>query len=838
MLIRQCVRHKLNVKTVARSLLNYEGFFKSIFFSAPLILALLLPAVSAANQPADQVEPIILSITLNMVQKGEFMVNMTKDGDFFIKSDDLKAMGIRELSGKNIEIDGEPYMSLRSMAEMKFIFNEKKLSLDITVSPRLLPARSIDFMPQRQTKVYYPADSSFFLNYGLNYSETWPHSGNSEGVTNEVGIRTGDIVFLSDSIYTKDQTEQKFTRLMSNVTYDRRNELQRIIAGDFIASSGDLGSSITLGGLSFSKIYALNPYFIKNPLVDFSGVVSLPSELEVYLDGAKILSEKLAPGEFDLRNIRGYGGSGLVEVVIKDPFGREQRIRYPSYFTDILLKKGLHEYSYNAGFLRENLGIESNSYGAPAFSFFHRYGVTEFLMLGLNGEGTRGLYNLGSQASLLAGNAGVVTLTVSGSRDDQQGAGYAGTMSYGYQGQTINGSFYLRDFSEHYTTIGNRNTTERIKYQAGAGTGFFAGRVGSLSLDFSASETYGAQVVKSVKATFSRNLTPQLNVTTSLGKTMGSEGSYEFFVGMNYYPGKDKLVAARYDQAGSVNTETIQVQKNQPVGEGLGYSATVARSELPTGEAYSLDPTVQYNSLYNILRGEYHQTYTEGISSESTQLFLSGAVVYAGNVIGFTRPVTDSFGLVKVEDIEGVRVYNSNQEVGRTNSSGVAFIPNMNSYYENQISINDKDVPMDYSLSGVAEFVSPPFRSGSCIVFEARRLQYITGMLKMKSGASLEPAEYVEATMTVGDKEITFPTGRGGEFSFENLITGEQGQPEHRNCSSLARRDVSPVIKAGRYKTSFEYKGKQCAFELVIPDTKETIIDLGDVTCEGGISQK
>jgi outer membrane usher protein len=56
---------------------------------------------------------------------------------------------------------------------------------------------------------------------------------------------------------------------MSNVTYDRRNEQQRIVVGDFIASSGDLGSSINLGGLSFSKIYAMNPYFIKNPLLDF-----------------------------------------------------------------------------------------------------------------------------------------------------------------------------------------------------------------------------------------------------------------------------------------------------------------------------------------------------------------------------------------------------------------------------------------------------------------------------------------------------------------------------------------------------------------------------------------
>ena len=86
--------------------------------------------------------------------------------------------------------------------------------------------------------------------------------------------------------------------------------------------------------------------------------------------------------------------------------------------------------------------------------------------------------------------------------------------------------------------------------------------------------------------------------------------------------------------------------------------------------------------------------------------------------------------------------------------------------------------------------------------------------------------------MTVGDKDVTFPTGRGGEFSFENVMAGEQGQPERRNCSSLTRKDISPVITAGRYRTSFGHKGKTCVFYLVIPETKETIVDLGDVTCE------
>src|SRR5512143_835567 len=191
MSIRQCARHKLNLELIAQGLANHAGVLKSSFFSVPLVLALSLSSIAAVNPPALQFEPIILSITLNMEQKGEFMVNMTKDGDFLIKATDLKAMGLRELPGTIITIDGEPCVSLRSMDEVKFIFDERKLSLDITVPPRLLPTRTIDFMTQRRTNVYYPKDSSAFLNYGLSYFETFPGQSPSTSITNELGVRTG-----------------------------------------------------------------------------------------------------------------------------------------------------------------------------------------------------------------------------------------------------------------------------------------------------------------------------------------------------------------------------------------------------------------------------------------------------------------------------------------------------------------------------------------------------------------------------------------------------------------------------------------------------------------------
>lgn len=203
--------------------------------------------------------------------------------------------------------------------------------------------------------------------------------------------------------------------------------MQRLIAGDFNAVTIDFGSSLNIGGLSLSKIYSINPYFIKHPLAGFSGFASLPSEIEIYVDGVKVRSERISPGEFDLRNISYYGGAGAVEVLLKDPFGKVERILHPFYFTDALLGRGLHEYSYSAGFLREDFGASSSRYGGPAFSAFHRYAPSDALTVAFRAEAVRDRMSGGPQATFRLGKAlGIVSTALSISSDRAEGSSHSG----------------------------------------------------------------------------------------------------------------------------------------------------------------------------------------------------------------------------------------------------------------------------------------------------------------------------------------------------------------------------------------------------------------------------
>ena len=753
-------------------------------------------------------ETVVVSVVLNEESKGEFFVNLAVENDFLIRAEDLRSMGFREFAGDVTLVEGEPHISLRSIGGVTFEFDEKTITLRITALPAMLPERTIDFTPQRQTKVHYPRDSGGFLNYGVTYLAGRAFAFQSLDVTNTVGARVGDFLLLSDSTFRKTPDDEKFTRLMSSLTYDRRSELTRAVAGDFFASSGDLGNSLNLGGVGFSKVFRIDPYFIRYPLADFSGLVAFPSEAGIYLDGSRIRTEKLSPGEFAIRNLSSYDGAGVVTVVIKDPFGTEQRIVYPYYFTETLLKKGLHEYSYNAGFLREEFGTRSGRYGGPAFSLFHRYGAMDSLTLGFRGEGDRDGMNAGPTATYRIGVPGVVTASLAGSLAKGGGVGAAGLADYVYQDRRFSARISLRGYTKEYEIAGDPGT-ERVRYEAAAGASCASRELGSVSFNADIAEMFVGKDRKIASLTFSRNLTRKATAFLTYRNVREETSTDEVFLGLTYYPWPDHSASAGYERSDGKDTERIQIQKNQPAGEGIGYRGTFERKDSPSESSNLVNPFFQYNGRYGIYSAEYLGEYREpGGDTESYRLSASGGVAYVGGTFGISRPITDSFGLVTVDRLEGVRVYLNNQEIGRTDEKGRVFIPNLGSYYENQVSIGDRDIPIDYSISEVAKFVSPPLRSGSVIPFEVRKFQAVTGTLHVQSGEKVSPGEYLEVMMGVGEREISFPTGKGGEFYLEN-------------------------IPPGSHRASVRIPDRPCSFDLVVPESDEMIVDLGEVTCEG-----
>jgi outer membrane usher protein FimD/PapC len=769
--------------------------------SAVLILA-LWPSVS------EGAETIILGVTLNGVPKGDFFIMSAGEGDFLVRTEDMLEMGFKESSGEVMVMGGEEYISLKSMYGVEFKFSADDLTLDITARPELLPTTTVDLQPPRRMNVRRTGgETSAFFNYRLDYVAGDSFAFDSFSLADEAGFRVRDLLFTTDSSYSRTEVGDEFVRLETSMTYDMRDTLQRFVAGDFFASPGDLRSSLNMGGLSFSKLYRIDPYFIKQPLFGLSGLVSMPSEVEVYLNGALIKRMKIQPGEFELQNIASYGGAGDLEILIKDPFGNVERISSELYYTDSVLKKGLHEYSYNAGFLREAFGVESFGYGGAAFSAFHRYGVSDSFTLGVASEAAGWIFNIGPEVSYAAVKAGLLSASLSAS-SDTSGLGVAGSLAHTYQSPYFSTRLLLRGYDEGYASINSGLTGERPRYEAGAGVSVGTESFGMVSLDYSASARYDDVDKLTASATYSLSPVERTTVFATYRDTReGAESEEEIYLGLSYYPWPSTTVSATRLSGGETETSTLQVQRNAPYGEGLGYRASL-KSETSGGEtAETFSPYLQYNSRYGIYTAEY-KSYGDGDDlSEYYELTAAGGLAFVGGRVGVSRPVTDSFGLVRVEGLEGVGVSANNQAVGKTDRHGEVFVPDLNSYADNQVSISGRDIPIDYAVPEAIKVISPAYRSGTVIEFETARVQAVTGYLKIISDGVVRDAEFYDGSVEVDGSTVLFPTGKGGEFYLEN-------------------------IRPGAYRAAIVHDGDACSFDIAIPESGDVIIELGEIYCE------
>lgn len=820
MLTRPCARlPDIVLYCVARS---FQLSFALLFCFSFLLFATLVPS------PVQADETIITAVTLNQQKKGTLFVVMRDDGDFLLLPADLEQMGLRQLPAERVVIDGEAYISLQALQDVSFAFDDQSLILAITAAAELLPGQSVSLAYARQGSVYYPRESSLFVNYGLAYNTGGDSALDFQNfnVSNEVGWRLGDVLLISDAVYTETREEEQLVRLNSRLIWDQRDSLHRLVAGDLTAVSGDLGSRLPMGGLSFSKVYQLDPYFIRYPLFDFSGLVNLPSEVELYVDGVKVRTERFAPGEFELLNFQGIRGAQNIEVVVRDAFGREQSITSAIYATDQILSRGLHEYSYNAGFQRRNFGYSSNDYEHdPAFTAFHRYGLTDWFNLGGSTELSEDLVNLGLQTKLVAGPYGLLKLDGAGSFTAGE-SGAAGQLTYEYQTRRFNARLGVQAYSTDYRTLGDLDTAVDRKLNLVASAGYLTARLGSFGVRYLEAQQHEQPSRRELTLSWSRQLIQRADLNASLSWIDEDRGYAEGSLTLTWRFGRDHAITASHRHERDRDAQSLEVRKNIPYGYGTGWSLEGERIEAGSTTSERANGYLQHNASHAILRGDFGHTQNDFDTDTSTRLSLSGALVQVGGRFGLTRPVRDSFTLVTVGEAEDVLVYVNGQNSGWTNRNGQLFVPDLSSYYENRVSFEDKDIPLDYLMPQVKLSVSPPLRSGSCVNFPLKRYQAFTGTLHVDEQGEKAPLRDAELILQFPAGPVTFWTDSRGEFYLDSQmdvidILAVQG------CG--AAYGSPTLLPPGTYPLTVKQNGRTFQSRLSLPESVETFTDLGAI---------
>lgn len=796
---RKPVRHdRLPRVPTAAALLPH--FLRRVLF---LLLALHGLSGPAIAQPPET-ERAILQLSVNQIERGE-VVALLRSPDVLLRVADLERAGLRDFAGQRETIAGDAYVSLLSLAPVvTFELDERALALRLTAQPSRLTATVQDFLQSRPPGLIYTTDSSAFLNTsvtGIDFDRfTW---------TGEGGLSIRNTLLYGTAF--RDELGV-FSRGITSFTVDDRERLMRWLVGDRFDSTGPLGGSALLGGFSISREFALDPYFVRFPTVGLSGAVLTRSTAEVYVNGQLLRRELLPPGPFELRNLPAPVGSGTAEVILRDAFGRQQVISSPFYFTSSVLRAGVQEWSYDVGFRREAQVTGLGEYGPWAVLARHRVGVTEDLSAGARLE-------LG--ANLVSGGpivtarlpVGEVELSVAGSSTDTED-GWAASLAYNYASRMFSVGWALRTASDHYVTTSLRAPEDRPVLEATALVGFPITSRSTVTLQYTHADFRDAGPQERMSAALSVRLTNRANlfVTASYSRQPGQKPETTVFTGVTYYLGDNTTATASHEVSRHQNNTALEVQRSLPLGTGVGYRARATRNEqdLPQVDGRSGGSTVEYQGLadvqYQSPFGFYEASYERTGGRDSTMLTAAAGVVAIGGGLHLSRPVQDSYALINVPGVPGVRGSLNNQVVGRTDSRGNLLVPNLLSYYGNRLSIADQDIPIDYSIGVTDRLVGPPVKGGSVVTFPARRVQAFVGSVAVEVAGRMVTPAYGQLTVTAEGQTYESPIGRDGEFYLENL-------------------------PRGRHAAVVDHKDAACRFTLEPPVSPASLVDMGTVRC-------
>ena len=774
---------------------------------AALILAAPLPAAAQAPTPrlaaakAPQDDELIVTLRVNGVDRAELTLLRKADGDFWLPAGEVAGLKIDPQEQALREAGGQRYYSLRALGA-RVAFDEATLALQVDFPPKSLAGTEIDLANRPPPVPLTPAGRSLILSYRL--ASTRASGGPAQvAMDTDLNVRLGPILLRQESrmVFTGTPGTRRFSRGSSQAIWDDRQNGRRVIVGDVVSSAGAYGTSITAGGILVAKDYDMLPDVIKQPTASLQTSSALPAQVEVAVDGSTIYRANVGPGPISLNNLLLYGGTRNVRVTVTDASGRREVLEQPFLFTDTVLAQGLHDYSYFLG-KRSELGADNAwHYRELAWQGFHRYGVNDHLTVAAGGEGNRDFTNAGAGITLRSDTLGLLSLDLLGSRDRLAGT-FAPGWSARYTYATPLGSLVLgkRHFGGGFRSFISGALAPNLRDESRIGVATQFGQF-SLALDLARSTD-----------DLATHDTGSFRMATSIGRrtTLSAElqarrdngvRDWGAFVFLRHELDGDRWVGSSVHASPGRPTFELETGKQLSQGEGVGYRLGLASGT--QGDAGGVDTSLSANwNLRPVTLEFIGSSPLRGSGSRFAEVAASGAVVAVDNYWGLTRRVDDGFVLARLGvPQKGVDVLVNNQVQGTTDANGVLFIPQVTSFGRQDVSVDAKQLGMQYSLPVQRQTISTAYRSGTIVDFGGKQVHAVAGMVWKLVGGRRAPVVSRALTLKGPGGTLAIETGLAGDFYLEDAAPGqyrgELDEGSHKlACRFEMQQSAEPVVES------------------------------------------
>jgi len=761
------------------------------------VRALLLVALSLQAQADFQQDVLIVSLRFNGQQLGDAFVLIDDAGNYYVEESWLRRWEVvtpfpeaRHFSGKN-------YYSLGNFQGATATLNSGEMILDVTMPPDLLPLRVMDM--RGNDGLRSTANFGAYMDYDWNYrQQTSAGLQTFSGLVRPVvfgpqgsvlaNLLYRDVAGKSANLFDRQTNGLKVLDL--TYTRDDPDKVRSLRIGDVIAAPGSLGRSLRLGGFQFATNFATQPTLITYPLPSFYGQASVPTALDVYVNGQLSRREDVAPGNYILEDIPVVNGSGHMQIVTEDALGRQKLFVQDFYVSTELLREGLNDYSFNLGALRANYGLENFQYGDLVGSATWRHGLHDDLTLEGHLEFTDGLRVVTAAGQYQPSWGGIVSAGLGISTGDTGGGGQ---WLVGYQRADSFFSYNVRlsGSTSKFMLVG---ITEPLPaFQFFASGGFNAPIRGSIGAAVTHQDYRDRADTSIVSVNYSTSFSNHLSLSAVASYISAAQDDVMLGVRFSAPFGTNHSISG----GASARKETTQLQvearRYLPVGPGFGYHVSLNSAD---GTYVNAGAVVQ-NEI-----GTVSAALRSSEAGSEWQAGASGSVASLGGMTRATRQIRDAFAVVNVGDFEGIRVYAENQVVGRTNKNGQLFIPGLRPYQRNQISIEVDDLPLSARVGNVKSETSPYLQSGVIVQFDVMEAKDAIIHVMLPDGT---PVRQGAIARVFGQKQYS-PIGTDGRLYLHGL-----GQPS---------------------QVTVRWNGTVCDFIVPKPGGTDMIPDLGEFICQ------
>ena len=668
------------------------------------LAALACTAVSAEAGAAEDVRPAFLDVTVNGEQRPEpVLLLQGPDGALYASAEALDQWRLRPPPVESVMFEGQAYYPLAALPGLEVRFSEQEQAVAIDA-----PAAAFELQRSALTETPELAMTTPSTGAFLNYDLFVEHAGGDTSASGafELGLFTRWGVGQSGFVAAAGSGGERLVRLETNWSIDRPANATSIRIGDSISSAGPGAAPVRFAGIHYFRNYSVRPGFLTMPLPAGTGSAAVPSVVDIYVNNVLQGSQEVAPGPFELSNIPVQTGGGTVQLVVRDLLGREFVSEQSYYASTQMLRRGLHDFSYEFGFVRKDFGRRSNGYGELMASTTHRYGLSDRLTVEGHVQASESRQMAGAAITALAFDLGQIGGSASVSRSER-GTGYR--VAGSFERRTTGLSFgILSEFnSRNYAVIGMPDdyVPPRLTLQAFADLPLPRGSIGANLLHRSIRDGPD-ETLAGLFGSFqvSRLGSVQLFARHSIA------GERETVVGASFSLSlggrRSASAAVEHGRRGTSGLATYQV--SPPVGTGGGYRLAAGFGQFERFEAAY---------VHNLPMATVNAQVAHANGRTGMRLSATGTIGMIGSDLFASRSLGESFAKVTVEGHPGLRVYADDQLVGVTGADGSLIVPGLRAFEPNRIRFDETDLPLDASVGSNEVMVRPFARTGSLIRF-------------------------------------------------------------------------------------------------------------------------